>query len=120
MKTVLAALYFFCGVTLLQASTTTEIDDLEVGSVLMIGSPSANLYEHIELPRMNFIIKKGGIPNYKTLFQSKVVVSKMQVMPDGSKVVHLKRHNGKRFFNSHSYIKAKLKEAIDTEELVRL
>ena len=121
MKTVLTALYFFLGITLLQASTTTnELDDLEVGSVLMIGSPSANLYEHIEVPRMNFIIKKGGIPNYKTLFQSKVIVSKMKVMPDGSKVVHLKRQNGKRFFNSHSYIKAKLKEAIDTEELVRL
>mgnify|MGYP003148650108 FL=1 len=121
MKTVLTALYFICGITLLQASTTTnEIDDLEVGSVLMIGSPSSNLYEHIEVPRMNFIIKKGGIPNYNTLFESKVVVSKMQVMPDGSKVVHLKRQNGKRFFNSHSYIKARLKEAIDAEELVRL
>ncbi len=120
MKTVLTALYFFCGVTLLQASPTTEIDDLEVGSVLMIGSPSANLYEHIEVPRMNFIIKKGGIPDYKTLFESKVIISKMEEMPDGSKVVHLKRKNGKRFFNSHSYIKAKLKEALDAEELVRL
>ena len=60
------------------------------------------------------------IKQLKTLFQSKVIVSKMEVMPDGSKVVHLKRKNGKRFFNSHSYIKARLKEAIDTEELVRL
>ena len=120
MKTVLTALYFFCAVTLLQASPTTEIDDLEVGSVLMIGSPSSNLYEHIEVPRMNFIIKKGGIPNYKTLFESKVIISKVKEMPDGSKIVHLKRQNGKRFFNSHSYIKATLKEAIDSEELVRL
>lgn len=120
MKTVLTALYFFCGATLLQASPTTEIEDLEVGSVLMIGSPSANLYEHIEVPRKNFIIKKGGIPNYKTLFESKVIISKMEEMPDGTKVVHLKRQNGKRFFNSHSYIKARLKEALDTEELVRL
>ncbi|MEZ4969956.1 MAG: hypothetical protein R2814_09930 [Flavobacteriaceae bacterium] len=120
MKTVLTAIYFFLGITVLQASPTTEIDDLEVGSVLMIGSPSANLYEHIEVPRMNFIIKKGGIADYKTLFESKVIISKMKEMPDGSKIVHLKRQNGKRFFNSHSYIKAKLKEAIASEELVRL
>jgi hypothetical protein len=120
MKTVLTALYFFCGVTLLQASPTTEIDDLEVGTVLMIGRPSSNLYEHIEVPRMNFIIKKGGIPNYKTLFESKVIITKMKEMPDGSKEVYLKRQNGKRFFNSHSYIKAKLNQALESEELVRL
>jgi len=120
MKKIIAVLTVFCSISMAQATNNPIYDDIEVGSELVIGVPSANSYEHIKVPRMNFIIKKGGIPNYKTLFESKVVVSDMKEMPDGRKVVHLKRKNGKRFFNSHSYIKAELKEAITSEELVRL
>lgn len=120
MKTTIALLSIFCSLNLAQATNTPKFDDIVVGSELMIGVPSANSYEHIKLSRMNFIIKKGGIPNYKTLLESKVVVSDVKEMPDGRKVVYLKRKNGKRFFNSHSYIKAELQEAITSEELVRL
>jgi hypothetical protein len=44
----------------------------------------------------------------------------MKELPDGSKEVQLKRQNGKRFFNSHGYIKAKLNKALESEELVKL
>ncbi|MBC8767330.1 hypothetical protein H4O18_04935 [Arenibacter sp. BSSL-BM3] len=120
MKKTIALLSIFCSLSLAQATNTPKFDDIVVGSELMIGSPSSNLYEHIKLPRMNFIIKKGGIPNYKTLFKSKVVVSDKKELPDGSIEVYLKRKNGKPFFNSHRQIKAKLKEAINAKELVKL
>lgn len=120
MKTIIAVISFFCFITMSHAANNPKFEAIEVGSELMIGSPSSNLYEHIELPRMNFIIKKGGIPNYKMLFKTKVVVSSKKEMPDGSIEVYLKRKNGKPFFNSHHRIKAKLQEAIAAEELVKL
>ncbi len=119
MKSTFILLSFLLSIGLAQANTYPITDDIRVGSVLVIGAPSSNSYKHLELPRKNFIIKKGGIADYKSISKKTVVVTEMNELADGTVEVYLKRKNGKLFFNSHRRIKAKLKEALAAEELIK-
>ncbi|CAN0603137.1 unnamed protein product, partial [Ectocarpus sp. 12 AP-2014] len=82
-----------------------------------IGPSENNAYEHINFPRPNFIIKKGGIANYKRAQGKKVVVTAVKEKKDGTIKVTFKREDGSRFFGSHTYISADFKEAIASGEL---
>jgi len=119
MKSTLILVSFLLSVGLAQANNDPIMEDIKVGSELVIGAPSSNSYMHIKLPRKNFVIKKGGIPDYKSITKKTVVISEMNELPDGTVEVYLKRKNGKLFFNSHRRIKAKLKQALTAEELVK-
>ncbi len=92
--------------------------DVKVGDVFYIGNPAASEYQYLETPRANFIIKKGGIADFKTLLDEKVVVTAMGTKR-GKTHVTLKRKDGKKFFGSHSTIKAYLSEAISSKELIK-
>ena len=120
MKTLIFVLSFLCISTAVNAQATTNLNAIKVGDVLMIGNASANLYQHITFPKKNFIIKKGGIVDFKRIPKSKVVVTAILESPEGTTEVSLKLKNGKQFFNSHRIIKADLVKAIHTEELLLL
>ncbi|QWX82615.1 hypothetical protein H0I23_09040 [Cellulophaga sp. HaHaR_3_176] len=113
MKTIIS---MFC---FLFMSFTIHANDIKVGSVLIISNPSSNQYKHIELPKKNFIIKKGGIADYSTILNEKVVVSDLTTSENGDIEVVLKRENGKRFFNSHTVLKANLSQALQANELIK-
>ncbi|SHJ37519.1 hypothetical protein [Pseudozobellia thermophila] len=93
-------------------------ENVNVGDVLEIGSPDARTYKHIDFPRANFIIKRGGIANYKNLKGQKVVVTAIEEKKDGSKEIKLKKVNGNRFFGSHAVVAANYRKALETGELV--
>lgn len=93
-------------------------ENVKVGDVLEIGSPEARTYKHIDFPRANFIIKRGGIANYKNLKGQKVVVTAVEEKKDGSKEIKLRKENGSRFFHSHTVVAANYRKALESGELV--
>lgn len=96
-----------------------KYDDLvKVGDQLIIGNPSKADYQFLDVPRKNFVIKKGGIFSLGSLLNNKVTVTKMSFDKKGDAIVVLKKSNGTKFFNSHRTLKADLNGAIANGELL--
>lgn len=114
MKTVISMLCLFF------VALSVNANDIKVGSVLIISNPSSTIYKHIDVPKKNFIIKKGGIADYSSLINEKVVVSDLTKKENGDIHVVLKKHNGKRFFNTHTILKANLSKALQAKELIKI
>jgi len=119
MKQLFFALLFAVGSMGLNANDAKYIvpQEVQVGDILKIGYPDAPRYKHINFPRPNFIIKRGGIANYKRLQGNIVVVTSVEEKKDGTLRVRIKRVDGGRFFGSHSEVSADLKGALETGEL---
>ncbi len=91
--------------------------DVQVGDVFEIGKPKTNTYKHIDFPRENFIIKRGGIANYKHQEGKLVVITAIKEKKDGSTQVKIKRKDSGRFFGSHTLVSADFKKALTSGEL---
>ncbi len=50
----------------IQAQDNSHTSLAEV-DVIEIGTPSSSTYHHINFPKTNFIIKRGGIVDYKKI-----------------------------------------------------
>ncbi len=94
--------------------------NVEVGDIFEIGRPETNSFRHIKFPKANFIIKKGGIANYKRVEGQKVVVTSIKEKKDGTTEIKIKRRDGGRFFGSHSVVAADFDKAVDSGELTVL
>lgn len=114
------ALFFSVSVLNAQSDVKQMTSDIEVGDVLEIGKPEANTYKHIDFPRANFIIKRGGIANYKSVQGEKIVVTSIKEKKDGTTQIKFKRNDGGRFFGSHKFIAADVNDALESGELEAL
>lgn len=94
-------------------------ENVEIGEILKIGNANNYQYSHVKLPRPNFIIKTGGIPNYDKLEGVLVEVTEVKTDNQGDIKVILKRKDGKKFFNSFPEIKADYNKAIASKELLK-
>ena len=90
------------------------------GEVFVIGEVSDNNYEHIYFPRNNFIVKGGGVLNYKNVVGQKVEITSIKKKNDGSLIATIKLTSKKSFFNSHKYVTVDIIEAIHDKELLRV
>ncbi len=117
IKYVIMALF---SVSVLTAQTSTELfhNEVKVGDVFEIGRPATNQYEHIDFPRPNFIIKKGGIANYKKVEGNTIIVTSIKEKKDGTTKIKMKRTNGTRFFGTHPVVSADFAEAVSSGELL--
>ncbi|WP_282049781.1 hypothetical protein [Maribacter aquivivus] len=113
------ALLFSASMLHAQDNTNTS-SNVNVGDVFEIGVPETNKYKHIDFPRENFIIKRGGIANYRRAHGEEVVVTAVKELKDGTTQIKIKRNDGGRFFNSHTVVTADYKEAINSGELQAL
>ncbi|UCD62392.1 MAG: hypothetical protein JSV59_03820 [Flavobacteriaceae bacterium] len=95
-----------------------EPQEVQVGDILKIGDTDAPRYKYINFPRANFIIKRGGVVNYKGLPGNKVVVTSVKEKMDGTLIVKIRKADGGRFFGSHWEVSADLKGALQTGELI--
>lgn len=116
MRIIVLAILFVVASTNINAQSINP-QEVKVGDVLEIGRPDTPKFKHIDFPRANFIIKKGGIANYKAVVGNKVVVTEVKEKKDGTLVVRIKKADGRRVFNSHPVVKADLKEALESGEL---
>lgn len=115
------AITLLFSVSLLNAQDNTTVQtEVNVGDVFEIGKPETNKYKHIDFPRENFIIKRGGIANYRRAHGEEVVVTAVKEMKDGTTQIKIKRNDGGRFFNSHTVVTADYKDAITSGELQAL
>ena len=110
----LTLLIFFVFSNSINAQNSPEV---KVGETLSIGSSDNYLYSDVKFPKPNFIIKQGGIANYKKLEGTLVEVSEIRKNSKDQTVVILKRKDGKKFFGSFSAIRANYENALASGEL---
>lgn len=91
--------------------------EVEVGDVLTITGSADNNLKSFNLPKANFIIKKGGIADYKRLRGHRVEITAITTEEDGSHKLVLRREDGRKFFRSFPVITAKLEPALANREL---
>ncbi|MGB5821856.1 MAG: hypothetical protein WBG90_20400 [Saonia sp.] len=92
-------------------------DLVTVGDILVINQPSGTDFKHIFFPKKNFVIKRGGIADMKSIYGKKVVVSNVKTKDNGSIEVILKPKDGRKFFKALPSVKADLKNALIQGEL---
>lgn len=114
-KPILFLVAFALSVYSLTAQQENYADLVEIGDELVIDAPSASSYQHINVPRKNFIIKRGGIPDMKTLKSSVVTITK--ISDDESPVITFKKANGKKFFRVYKTLTADLNAAVASGEI---
>ena len=115
MKNLILTL-LLAGLFLIPASAQDNTSYNE-GDTFVIGNVLNDNYKHIHFPRTNFIIKKGGIENYDLLKGKEVEITSIREKKDGTTLATIKLSSGKRFFNSHKYIKVDIDKAVETKEL---
>lgn len=97
------------------------IEDIpKIGDVLVINEPSKQNYTHIDFPKLNFIVKRGGVANYDSVYGEYVVIKEIITKNDGTVSVQLEARSGKKFFGFLKQVKANYGEAIKSGELSTL
>lgn len=119
MKKYVFAFMFSVFALGLQAQSVNK-GEVAVGDILEVGKPESTQYEHIEFPKPNFIIKRGGLANYKRVEGNKVMVTSIKEKKDGTLRIKIKKTDGSRFFGSHWQVAANVKEALESGELRRI
>ncbi|MGE5943080.1 MAG: hypothetical protein ACM31G_01965 [Flavobacteriales bacterium] len=91
--------------------------NVKKGDIIEIGNPSNVTYEHIKLPRANFVITRNGIANYNYGLGKEVIVTKVKEIKDGHTRITVKRKDGKNFFNTAPTISISLEKALAVNEI---
>ncbi|KAB1070346.1 hypothetical protein JJL45_11415 [Tamlana sp. s12] len=100
------------------ANTTNPISqDVQVGDELVINVQKADKFNHVDFPRLNFIVKRGGIGNYSSVDGEVVVVKNVTTNNQGNTQVTLERKNGKKFFGYLNAVDADLTKALNSGEI---
>lgn len=93
------------------------IINVKKGDLLEIIKPSSNEFKHINFPKKNFIIKRGGIASDKLVNGEKVVVTKVTKEKDGSTTIIIKPSDGSRFYKAISSVSVAFEKAIESGEI---
>ncbi|OEJ98571.1 hypothetical protein A8C32_05040 [Flavivirga aquatica] len=119
MKNLILAILFLIGITQSNSQENKYLpkQKIQVGVIMKIGHPEARIYNYIDFPRSNFIIKRGGIIDYKRIPGTKVVIVGVEDKKNGTRLVRIKRADGGRFFGSHPSVIANLEKALSSGEL---
>jgi hypothetical protein len=107
---------FFCICSIAYTQQKKQVP-IQEGTIFTIAQPVSAEYQHIHFPRKNFIIKRGGIANMKSVFGKKVEVVAYSYTDDGGTKVTLKRTDGKKFFRNFRTVDAHLEDALSSGEL---
>ena len=94
--------------------------DYNSGDVFIVGDKKYNNYKYIDFPKPNFIIKKGGIVNYKNIKGEKVIISSVDEKSDGTIQAIIKLAKSRKFFNSHKFVSVDISKALENKELVKV
>ncbi|ALJ03916.1 hypothetical protein APS56_01565 [Pseudalgibacter alginicilyticus] len=92
----------------------------QIGDVLVINAPSNNAYKHVDFPKLNTIVKRGGIATYKGVIGKHVVVKKVNTQNDGSTEVVLESKNKDKFFRFLKTVKADYHKSLESGEISKI
>ena len=118
LHTILSFVLAFFASGLMYAQNSTA--DYNKGDVFEIGSAHYGNYRHINFPRANFLITKGGIPNYSNITGQKVVIASIDKDRNGKQVATIQLVDSRKFFNSHKFVTVNMDEAIKQKELLAI
>lgn len=88
---------------------------VKIGDQLTISGPSSSSYKFIDVPRKNFIIKRGGLANIGSLQNVKVTITKISY--GKNTVIRFKKSSGGKFFAAYRTLTANLNGAMNSGEL---
>ena len=108
---------FFIGMSVIATAQDKQQVSVEEGTILTIERPVGAEFQHINFPRKNFIIKRGGIANMKSVYGKQVEVVAFSYTDEGDTKVTLKRTDGKKFFRNFRTVDAHLEDALSSGEL---
>lgn len=97
--------------------TVSAQDQPKIGDELIIEAPHNQTYNYIKFPKLNILIKRGKLGNYKSVYGNNVVIDEVITKGDGSTYVILKKKDGTKFFNYLTKVKANYFKSIDSGEL---
>lgn len=119
MKRLLFIVLCFLGGGLGLQAQQTQQTSIEKGTVFTISEPVADQYRYVLFPRKNFIIKRGGIANLKSVYGKEVEVVDYAYTDEGDTRVTLKRTDGRKFFRNFKTVDAYLEDALTAGELTK-
>lgn len=90
----------------------------KVGDVLVVKSPTAQFYNHIDFPQLNTLVKRGKLASYNPVINNEVMVSEVITKDNGNTYVVLKKKDGTKFFGLQTSVEANYDKAIQAGELV--
>lgn len=108
---LLAVLFSACSLH----AQKNHVDVVQIGDQLTLGKPSGASYTQVLVPRKNFIIKRGALPNINALENTKVTITDIS---DGKNPqITFKKSDGTKFFRFYKTMKANFNQALASGEL---
>tara|TARA_R110002049_G_scaffold30582_1_gene104700 strand:+ start:29 stop:394 length:366 start_codon:yes stop_codon:yes gene_type:complete len=115
MKNFLMAVLIVLGSLSLNAQETSI--EVNKGDIYVIVKPSGNSYKHINFPRQNIILKKGGVLTNQTVNGKEVIVTKVTKKNNGSTKIKVKPTDGTGFYKVIKSVSINFEEAIKSGEI---
>lgn len=101
-------------------SSDLNQNEPKVGDILLINSTSNIKYNHIDLPKLNIIAKRGHAANYKSIHGNRVVVTEIMSSKNGETEIRFENENKSLFFRYLKNIEANYYKSIDSGELSKV
>ena len=114
---VIATLLMFGTLNIHAQIKTDNEQTVQVGDIMELNKPQSDNYNYVKFPKPNFIIKKGGIPNFKELYGEEVLVTEIKSTKNDVTKIKIKRKSGKKFFNVFPSVTVILPDALDAGEI---
>jgi len=111
------AFLMICGLMSYQVNATNIDNNPEVGDRLLIQSPENTMYTAVNMPKLNFVVKKGGVANYKSVQNTLVEVVKISQNKKGENIVTLQRVDGAKILGLKKSVSANYNQALQIGEL---
>ena len=103
--------------TSLSLSAQEKNIEVKKGDIYEIITPSGNSYKHINFPRKNIILKKGGVLTNQTVNGKEVIVTKVTKKNNGSTKIKVKPTDGSGFYKVIKSVTIHFEEAIKSGEI---
>ena len=111
------AFLMICGLMSYQVNATNIDNNPEIGDRLLIQSPENTTYTAVNMPKLNFVVKKGGVANYKSVQNTLVEVVKISQNKEGENIVTLQREDGAKILGLKKSVSANYDQALQIGEL---
>tara|TARA_R100000655_G_scaffold11802_1_gene27327 strand:+ start:659 stop:1030 length:372 start_codon:yes stop_codon:yes gene_type:complete len=111
------AFLMICGLVSYQVNATNIDTNPEIGDRLLIQSPENTTYTALNMPKLNFVVKKGGVANYKSVQNTLVEVVKISQNKKGESMVTLQRVDGAKILGLKKSVSANYHKALQLGEL---
>ncbi|WP_027137476.1 hypothetical protein [Gaetbulibacter saemankumensis] len=117
MKKVLFLLLFVSGLAFANNNNPVNSQDTpQIGDELIINAVSNIKYNHVNFPKLNFIVKRGGLATYKTVHGNEVVIKEVNA-ENGKTTVVLEKKDGSKFFGYLTSVEADYEASLNSGEL---